>query len=296
MRLILLFTPALLSACIWIYGTTIDGESQQTGIGPANILNHSLVQTPREHFASLYHKAERSDEDEAVRLIFEGNITGAILRLRTIEEKNPGRYSVAANLGTAYELNAQDEDALKWIREGIRRDAEAHRGTEWLHVVILKRKLQMRQRPDLLNETPMIPLPATFTENSTITIDDQTITIADLVQALHYQLHERMIFVKPEDPVVADLLYTYALVTAQTRVLEQAIELLDLASRYDPDKKGLQTLKAAYEEKTKAFHWRELAEYLLPFLLLVTALVLTLVLIVKSIVRTFKWITFRRRG
>jgi len=52
------------------------------------------------------------------------------------------------DLGTAYELAGKNEPALRWIREGLRRNPNSHKGTEWLHVKILEAKIeQEKQRP-----------------------------------------------------------------------------------------------------------------------------------------------------
>ena len=53
------------------------------------------------------------------------------------KKKFPGNARVAANLGTALELKGENEEALKWIREGVIRDASEHDGSEWLHARIL---------------------------------------------------------------------------------------------------------------------------------------------------------------
>jgi Flp pilus assembly protein TadD len=45
------------------------------------------------------------------------------------ERLHPGNYQVAANLGTAYELLGDDENALVWIRKGIERNPDSHYGT-----------------------------------------------------------------------------------------------------------------------------------------------------------------------
>jgi hypothetical protein len=55
---------------------------------------------------------------------------------------------VAANLGTALELLGNKEEALHWIREGIRRNPQSHEGTEWLHAKILEAKIAAQKDAD----------------------------------------------------------------------------------------------------------------------------------------------------
>ena len=58
-----------------------------------------------------------------------------------LERRYPGHHETAANLGTALELAGHDAPALQWIRIGIRRNADEHYGSEWLHVRILEAKI-----------------------------------------------------------------------------------------------------------------------------------------------------------
>ncbi len=60
--------------------------------------------------------------DYAVALVYLGRYDEAISLLQRLEKETPGHYATAANLGTAYELSGNNELALKWIKEGIRRN------------------------------------------------------------------------------------------------------------------------------------------------------------------------------
>ena len=75
----------------------------------------------------------------------------AIELLEELEKKSPGQYAVAANLGTAYELNGDNRKALEWIKKGVERNPESHFGTEWLHVKILEAKIAIEQNPEWLS-------------------------------------------------------------------------------------------------------------------------------------------------
>ncbi len=76
-------------------------------------------------------------------------------------------------------------------------------------------------------------------------------------RALHYQLGERMLFVKPADPVVADLLYGFATVKAHTGAPKPAMELLQLSREYgyhdtaDLDAKHARYQSASIAKKVK---------------------------------------------
>ncbi|MGJ8664168.1 MAG: tetratricopeptide repeat protein [Marinicella sp.] len=135
----------------------------------------------------------RQQINAAVELIFEGNNQDAIDVLTELESKHPGRYETASNLGTAYELNGQIDDAIKWIEQGIVINPESHDGTEWLHFDILTAKKQLSLDANYLDSNSVIDMDV---------VDSET-----ALKALEYQLSERIKFVQPLDAVVADLYY-----------------------------------------------------------------------------------------
>jgi hypothetical protein len=53
-----------------------------------------------------------------------------------------------------------------------------------------------------------------------------------LVNAIQYQLSERLQFVKPPDPAVASLLFDYAAIEATTQNIESAKLILKMAADY----------------------------------------------------------------
>ncbi len=177
---------------------------------------------------------------EALKELLTGNVDKAIDLFLKIEKEHPGHYSTASNLGTAYELSGNNIEAIEWIKEGINRNEESHHGSEWLHVLIIRAKIEIENDPDYLTNNRIIKLPNNFSRErdwfwvheryGDITARGYHINNVEL--ALAYQLKERLVFVKPTDPVVADLLYTYALLTEDAGDLGIAISLLKLSSEY----------------------------------------------------------------
>ena len=88
-----------------------------------------------------------NSNDLGVARLLTGKIDAAIALFRETEKKFPGNARVAANLGTALELKGENEEALKWIREGVLRDPSEHEGSEWLHVRILDAKIALAKDP-----------------------------------------------------------------------------------------------------------------------------------------------------
>ena len=202
-----------------------------------------------------------------------GSMTRRSPLFSAIEAKRPGEYQTAANLGTAYELQGNPGEALKWIEEGIRRNPDSHHGTEWLHVAILKTRIHLKEDPAWLDENHVITLPADLAKGVFADAPGKEHRPRDIQDALIYQLNERMVFVKAPDRVVGDLLYLLAVLEGETRAVEPAIQLVDLARQYGFADAGLlDSMAARYE---KALFTRKVREGLMwagGFLLVVALL------------------------
>ncbi|MES2923837.1 MAG: tetratricopeptide repeat protein [Verrucomicrobiota bacterium] len=227
-------------ACLNVQGTSIDGGSATgSGIFPALPIRNAIKSSPEDRFNELSRNRDTKWDDEftdreleGVANVFMGRYEQAIAIFEKIEADRPGRYSTASNLGTAYELKGNLDLALKWIAEGIRRNPESHHGTEWLHLEIIKTRIRLAGEPDYLTKNHIIDLPETVSNHSPIKIDGQVRPAAVVREALKYQLTERVYFVKPPDPVVSDLLYTYGVLEAHASVVEAGIKLLELSREY----------------------------------------------------------------
>ncbi len=227
-------------ACLWLDGTTIDGKEGRVETDhTANLLRKSRDMGTEDRFDTLMrnrsnasHDASTTRETEGVEKVFDGKYGDALSIFNEIESKHPGRYSTAVNMGTAYELQGDLEQALKWITEGIRRNSESHFGTEWLHVEILKTRIKLREDPGYLQQNHIIEPPNTVSRSSLIQIGGRSYGMNEIADAIFYQLRERMIFVKPPDPVVADLLFTLGEIEGRIKIVESAIKSFELANEY----------------------------------------------------------------
>lgn len=144
--------------------------------------------------------------DLAVGWVLTGRQAEGIRLLRELEQRQPGNAVVAANLGTALELAGQDEEALNWIRESVRRDPDEHQGSEWVHVRILETKLALKRDPHWLRKNSVIG----WREGQRLPPNErsQPRNPRDIVDAIRYQLEERQQFVSAPDPVMGDLYLT----------------------------------------------------------------------------------------
>jgi tetratricopeptide (TPR) repeat protein len=202
---------------------------------------------------------ERSDY--AIALLFLGRNGEAVELLEALEVEQPGTYFVAANLGTAYELSGRNEDALKWIREGIRRNPESHEGSEWLHAKILEAKIAHQKDPAYFESHSVLEL-APGTIGQAVSIDGQGYRPKDLAAAIGYQLGERLQFVKPPDPAVASLLFDYAALDAVLNSMESAGGVLKMAGEYGFPVAKVDALAADFERRLR---WADFRFYTLCF-------------------------------
>lgn len=169
-------------------------------------------------------------------LIRFGKLPEAVKLLQFVENKYPGKYQTASNIGTAYELMGRNEDALKWILEGLKRNPNDHFKTEWLHVHILNAKLGKipQQAPgrsilnlDFGNEA-MPKRPAHLPSGN----DGKPVSLYEMGSGLRYQLTERIWFVPAPDKMVAGMLLDWANLELLAGSVESADVLYDAAIRY----------------------------------------------------------------
>ena len=233
----LLLLPVSGFTCANVDGTTQDGGFRRERV-IVQSLRHAIKTNPTEVSARTKFRLNRPETDaqtreyQAVDDMFHGKAEEGLAILRELEKHSPGVYSVASNQGTIYELMGDHENALKWIEEGIRRNATAHDGTEWIHVLILKAKIEAGKHPERTTLPRLLNLPEKVDADSEFTVDGETYTAAIIKDSLYHQMQERLIFVKPKDPYVADLLYSLALLEASLGTLEQAVGILRLAREY----------------------------------------------------------------
>lgn len=143
------------------------------------------------------------ESDEAARMIIRGNAAGALKKLQQIEADHPGLYQAAANMGTAYELVGDDENALKWIKTGIERNPQSHMNAEWLHVKILEAKIALKEDPAWLENNTITGLNP---EHSSFDTLQGTKSGRGIMESMRSQATVRALFIKPTDVILARLL------------------------------------------------------------------------------------------
>ena len=231
--------PCPSSACLWRNELTVDGTRKQVGISKALFEWRRAPRTAKEtreearavkdNWRNAHDLPSRNEYGWA--LTYLGEYTNALQVLHAIEQEQPGLYPTAANLGTAYELAGNNQEALKWITTALIRNPDAHEGTEWLHREILKAKIRLEKDSKALLKEPVLSLPPTFgrSKEALLVFGSERYNASDVEKAIRYQLKERLQFVTPPDPVVAQLMRNYSEIEVATGTLQTATSYLDFA-------------------------------------------------------------------
>jgi hypothetical protein len=156
--------------------------------------------------------AENKNDLAAARL-FLGQFDPAIELLREAETLAPGKSAkVAANLGAALERKGgADEDALYWVREASKRDANEAEGSGWLHVRILGAKVALASDPQWFEKNTILGYDFGAEEEPIapgilpIDKDGKIKGVDDLLADIAYQIEERQKFVAAPDAIIGDL-------------------------------------------------------------------------------------------
>jgi tetratricopeptide (TPR) repeat protein len=273
-----LLMPSISCACLNVSGTKLDGQRIETGRVRVSSLRHAMQEKPsrREAIDHFGHGKSELDlmERRAIDLIYRGDLQSALALLNEAEVKEPDRYDTAGNIGTAYELMGDNVNALKWITKEIKLNPEAHQSSEWLHALILNAKIEAAKHPDTPLIGRLIDVPERLNAGTEIKVGESSYSASEVSESIYHQLRERMLFVKPKDPYVADLLYSCALIEANLGVVEQGLGLLKLAREYGfPDESLLREHERQYESiivKGRIMWWLKWGPLILVILLALT--------------------------
>ena len=173
-----------------------------------------------------YKKTKNLDSylNYATSLVYLGEYDKAISIFKEIEEKQPNKYELASNLGTAYELAGDNKNALIWIKKALQLNKDSHHGSEWIHIRILEYKLRIIPLENLLGFD--------FGKERRPTSKYSKEELENFSKDLAYQLSERTQFVKPKEQIVGKLYFDFGNLLALTKDLETAVEAYELSEKY----------------------------------------------------------------
>jgi tetratricopeptide (TPR) repeat protein len=172
----------------------------------------------------------KQQSDIAVQLVWLGEYAQPLRMLQGLYRQHPGEYTLAANLGTLYELNGKPDSALFYIQRGMALNPKSHQGSEWVHVRILQAKLNGRKDPDWLARHSLLGLYAGAKKET----PDGDTWYRDTIYHITYQLQERIPFTPAPDRLMARLLKEYADLLARELSIESAFTAYQMALVYDP--------------------------------------------------------------
>ncbi|HKC68615.1 MAG TPA: tetratricopeptide repeat protein [Bacteroidia bacterium] len=135
----------------------------------------------------------------------------------------PNEYKIAANLGTAYEINGQNDSALKYIKRDMQLNPNDHEGSEWVHVKILETKLALKKDPTYLTNHTVLQLTPAQKKDSIV------------LQHISIQLQERVPFTPvtlAPDELMASLFVDLADISASIKSIEYARAYYQIAKKY----------------------------------------------------------------
>ena len=238
-------------------GTWTSGASPYRAMELRRALSRDLQEDGVKMEAELRGSTNFNDRsDYSIALMYLGRSKEAVELLQALEKEQPGQYFIAANLGTAYELTGNNDEAARWIAEDIRRNPESHEGTEWLHLKILEAKIAQQKDPDYFKKHSVLDLKPEDIASGTVKVTEK-LHPEELATALQHQLTERLQFVKPPDPAVASLLFDYAAIEAGTKTLESAERILRMAVDYGYPSDKVQPLLELYDRRIV---WRKVKQ------------------------------------
>jgi tetratricopeptide (TPR) repeat protein len=184
--------------------------------------------------------------DYGVCLMKLGKVKESLDLFIEIYKHYPNEYKIAANLGTAYELNGENDSALKYIRRDMELNPNDHKGSEWIHASILETKIQLAHNPDYLKSHTVLGLTDKQKNDSLV------------LQQLFIQLYERVPFSAPPNEIMVSLFTDLGDISANINSIEYAKAYYQIAKEYyggtstalDEKIKQMVALKHKYGLKT----------------------------------------------
>lgn len=198
----------------------------------------------------------QDSSDYGVLLVKSGYVYKALSYFRRLGHQHGNDYTVAANLGTTYELSGNNDSALWWIKKGMELNPQSHRGSEWVHVKILEAKLALAKDPGWLNTHTVLGLQGkapVHKDNSKDNNPEKGGAFFSPVEAqVMYQLHERLPFMTPPDALMASVLRELAAYQEEAE-MEIALMHYEYAQEYAGGKdKAIKQAHDALERKFNA--------------------------------------------
>ncbi len=221
--------------CINEYHVTLKGNEVHDYAGLPRFVRAFDREASRQYLdtVDLDHPEKygfKQQSDIAVQLARLGEYAQSLRMLQGLYRQHPGEYTLAANLGTLYELNGKPDSALFYIKRSMALNPGSHRGSEWVHVRILQAKLNGQKDARWLTQHSILGIG----EGAGKDAPDGETPYVDSIYHITYQLQERIPFTPAPDRLMARLLKEYADLLARELSIESAFTAYQMALVYDP--------------------------------------------------------------
>ncbi|MGC4100473.1 tetratricopeptide repeat protein [Ferruginibacter sp.] len=158
--------------------------------------------------------------DIAVQYIKLGRYEEAEKLLLELQQQYPADYSINVNLGTLYELQGKNKEALQLIKKSVSINPGSHEGSEWFHIKILEYKLKHIPEDKIAGQNIL----------DIYSIKKSGDEVADEIS---YQLQERIPFTPAPDMIMAKVLQEFADFLADSVSIEGAYLMYSIGMDYD---------------------------------------------------------------
>jgi tetratricopeptide (TPR) repeat protein len=158
--------------------------------------------------------------DYSVLLLKAGRTKESIAILSVLSKQYPNEYQIAANLGTAYELNGETDQAIKFIKRAIKLNPNSHNGSEWVHIKVLETKKRLALEPSYLSHHTVLNLSEADKKDTLVR------------EQILIQVRERFPFSPGPNPIMASILIDLGDCYANTSSIEFAKVLYTIAKLY----------------------------------------------------------------
>lgn len=211
---------------------------------------------------TIFKQPYQQINDYGVYLIYTKQYQKAIQTLERLEKMHPNLAKTAANLGTAYELNGQPEQAKIWIEKGIRLDPKIHEGSEWIHVKILDAQIQQKKNSKWIQQHDVLGLDFGREARPIANIKkavylDQKYNLNTVLQHSKIQMNQRLRFVS-QDPLSAQILFNMANIEVYQLNNEEWVSetLYDMAQNLGYVDVALLKQRRDYVQNSTWFAWK----------------------------------------
>ncbi len=149
----------------------------------------------------------------------------------SLNKSHPKEYRIISNLGTAYELVGKLDSALKYIEKGYEMNKSSHRGSQYVHVLILKAKIGFKKDVNYFKTNSIFN---TNMEESITLKSKYYVNLRRREFHIKHQLEERLPFTPKTDIVMGQILKELGDLQAYCYSMRNGYKSYQLAKRYDP--------------------------------------------------------------